>query len=31
MEGTSSYGAGLTRHLASPGMPVREALSPART
>lgn len=31
MEGTSSYGAGLTRHLASLGMPVREALSPART
>ena len=30
MEGTSSYGAGLTRHLASLGMPVREALSPAR-
>ena len=29
MEGTSSYGAGLTRHLASLGMPVREALSPA--
>ncbi len=28
---TSSYGAGLTRHLASLGMPVREALSPART
>lgn len=28
MEGTSSYGAGLTRHLASLGMPVREALSP---
>lgn len=27
MEGTSSYGAGLTRHLASLGMPVREALS----
>ena len=26
---TSSYGAGLTRHLASLGMPVREALSPA--
>lgn len=25
MEGTSSYGAGLTRHLASLGMPVREA------
>lgn len=24
MEGTSSYGAGLTRHLASLGMPVRE-------
>lgn len=31
MEGTSSYGAGLTRHLASLGMPVREALSPAGT
>lgn len=31
MEGTSSYGAGLTRYLASLGMPVREALSPART
>lgn len=31
MEGTSSYGAGLTRHLASLGMPVREALSPTRT
>ena len=31
MEGTSSYGAGLTRHVASLGMPVREALSPART
>lgn len=31
MEGTSSYGAGLTRHFASLGMPVREALSPART
>lgn len=31
MEGTPSYGAGLTRHLASLGMPVREALSPART
>ena len=31
MEGTSSYGAGLTRHLASLGVPVREALSPART
>lgn len=31
MEGTSSYGAGLTRHLASLGMPVCEALSPART
>lgn len=31
MEGTSYYGAGLTRHLASLGMPVREALSPART
>lgn len=30
MEGTSSYGAGLTRHLASLGMPVREALSPAK-
>ena len=30
MEGTSSYGAGLTRYLASLGMPVREALSPAR-
>lgn len=30
MEGTSSYGAGLTRHLASLGVPVREALSPAR-
>lgn len=30
MEGASSYGAGLTRHLASLGMPVREALSPAR-
>lgn len=30
MEGTSSCGAGLTRHLASLGMPVREALSPAR-
>lgn len=29
MEGTSSYGAGLTRHLASLGLPVREALSPA--
>lgn len=29
MEGTSSYGAGLTRHLASLGVPVREALSPA--
>ena len=29
MEGTSSYGAGLTRRLASLGMPVREALSPA--
>lgn len=29
MEGTSSYGAGLTRHLASLGMPVREALSRA--
>lgn len=29
MEGASSYGAGLTRHLASLGMPVREALSPA--
>lgn len=26
MEGTSSYGAGLTRHLASLGMPVREVL-----
>lgn len=31
MEGTSSYGAGLTRHLASLGMPVREALSPTGT
>ncbi len=31
MEGTSSYGAGLTRNLASLGVPVREALSPART
>ena len=30
IEGTSSYGAGLTRHLASLGMPVREALSPSR-
>ena len=30
MEGTSSYGAGPTRHLASLGMPVRGALSPAR-
>ena len=30
MEGTSSYGAGLTRHLASLGMPVREAFSPVR-
>lgn len=29
MEGTSSYGAGLTRHLASLGMPVRER-SPRR-
>lgn len=27
MEGTSSYGAGLTRHLASLGMPVREDAS----
>lgn len=27
MEGTSSYGAGLTRHLASLGMPVRRCLA----
>lgn len=30
VEGTSSYGAGLTRHLVSSGMAVREALSPAK-